>query len=127
MRLHYILYCYVIRKTTLYTVLSCNKGDYIVMSGGGLMICHFSIIEVHFVFCQFNFIVLFPFLIKYYHILFIIIVFWLGCDRPSGLVLFVPLCFFPCSRLSSYYLRLSLCLISFLLFPCVSVWENTRA
>ena len=32
----------------------------------------------------------FPFLIKYYHILFIIIVFWLGCDRPSGLLLFVP-------------------------------------
>ena len=29
-------------------------------------------------------------LIKYYHILFIIIVFWLGCDRPSGLLLFVP-------------------------------------
>ena len=40
-------------------------------------------------FCQLNFIVLFPFLIKYYHIL-IIIVFWLGCDRPSGLLLFVP-------------------------------------
>ena len=34
--------------------------------------------------------VLFPFLIKYYHILFIIIVFRLGCDRPSGLLLFVP-------------------------------------
>ena len=32
----------------------------------------------------------FPFLIKYYRILFIIIVFWLGCDRPSGLLLFVP-------------------------------------
>ena len=32
----------------------------------------------------------FPFLIKYYHILFIIIVFRLGCDRPSGLLLFVP-------------------------------------
>ena len=47
---------------------------------------------VHFVFCQLNFIVLFPFLIKYYHILFIIIiiVFWLGCDRPTGPLLFVP-------------------------------------
>ena len=33
---------------------------------------------------------LFPFLIKYYHILYIIIVFWLGCDRPLGLLLFVP-------------------------------------
>ena len=53
------------------------------------MICHFSNILVYFVFCQLNFIVLF-FLIKYYHILFIIIVFWLGCDRPSGLLFFVP-------------------------------------
>ena len=54
------------------------------------MICDFSVIEARFVFCQLNFIVLFPFLIKYYHILFIIIVFWLGCDRPSGLLFFVP-------------------------------------
>ena len=37
------------------------------------------------------------------------------------------LCFFPYSRLSSYLLRLFLYLISFLLFPCASVWENTRA
>ena len=37
------------------------------------------------------------------------------------------LCFFPYSRLSSYILRLFLYLISFLLFPCSSVWENTRA
>ena len=57
---------------------------------GGWMICHFSNIKVHFVFCQLKFIVLFLFLIKYYHIFFIIIVFWLGCDRPSGLLLFVP-------------------------------------
>ena len=28
--------------------------------------------------------------IKYYHLLFTIIVFWLGCDRLSGLLLFVP-------------------------------------
>ena len=33
-----------------------------------------------------------------------------------------PLCFFPYSRLSSYLLRLFLYLISFLLFPCASVW-----
>ena len=38
---------------------------------------------------QLNFIVLFPFLIKYYHIMFIIFVFWLGCDRPSGLLFFM--------------------------------------
>ena len=48
------------------------------------MICHFSIVQVHFVFCQLNFIVLFPFLIKYYHILFIVIVFrLLGSDKLS--------------------------------------------
>ena len=44
------------------------------------MICHFSVVQVHFVFCQLNFIVLFPFLLKYYHILYIIIVFRLGSD-----------------------------------------------
>ena len=91
-------------------------------TGGGWMICHFSNISVHFVFCQLNFIVLFPFLIKYYHIWFIIIVFWLGCDWPSCL-----LCIFPYLRLSSYLLRLFLYLISLLLFQCASVWENTRA
>ena len=37
----------------------------------------------HFVFCQLNFIVLFSFLIKYYHILFIIIVFRIGSDMLS--------------------------------------------
>ena len=47
------------------------------------MICHFSNFQVHFVFCQLNFIVLFPFLIKYYHICFIIIVFRLGIDKLS--------------------------------------------
>ena len=57
-------------------------------------------------FGKLNFVVLFPFLIKYYYILFIILAFWLGCDRPSGFRLFLPLCFFPYSRLSSYHLRL---------------------
>ena len=33
---------------------------------------------------------LFPFLIKFYQIMFIIIVFRLGCDKQSGLLLFVP-------------------------------------
>ena len=74
----------------------------------------FSIIQVHFVFCQLNFIVLFPFLIKYYHILFIIIVFWLGCDRPSGLLLVPALLlsilkplFLPSSSVSLSYFVLS--------------------
>ena len=34
--------------------------------------------------------VLFPHFIKYYHIMFIIIIFWLGSSRPSGLIFFVP-------------------------------------
>ena len=54
-----------------------------------LFFCQLNI-SVYFVFCQLNFIVLFPFLIKYYNILFIIIVFRLGCDGPSRLLLFVP-------------------------------------
>ena len=44
------------------------------------MICHFSIVQVNF-FCQLNFIVLFLFIIKYYHIFFIIIVFRLGSHK----------------------------------------------
>ena len=83
--------------------------------GGGWMICHFLIVQVHFVVCQLNFIVLFPFLIKYYHMLFINIVFWLGCDRPSGLLLFVPALlpsilsplFLPSSPVSLSYLILA--------------------
>ena len=47
------------------------------------MICHFLIVKAHFVFGQLNFFVLFPFLIKYYHILFIIIVFRLVSDKLS--------------------------------------------
>ena len=45
------------------------------------MIFHFSIVQVHFVFLSIDFIALFPFLIKYYNILFIIIVFMLGSDK----------------------------------------------
>ena len=56
----------------------------IVFCGGSWIICYFSNTLVHFVLCQFNFIVLFPFLIKYYHILFIIIVFRLGSDKMSS-------------------------------------------
>ena len=37
-----------------------------------------------------------------------------------------PLYFFPHSFSSSYFLPLFHCLISILLFPCASVWENTR-
>ena len=41
----------------------------------------FSIVQVHFVFCKLNFIILFPFLIKYNPMMFIIIVFRLVCDK----------------------------------------------
>ena len=79
------------------------------------MIYHFSDILVHFVFRQLNFIVLFPFFTKYYHILFIIIVFWLGCDKPSELLLFVPALllsilkplFLPSSSVSMFYFVLA--------------------
>ena len=53
------------------------------------MIGLFSIVQVHFVFCQLNFIVLFPFLIKYYYILYIFTVFRLGSDKLVS-------CFFSC-------------------------------
>ena len=79
-------------------------------------------------FCQLNFIVLFPFLIKYYHILFIIIVFWLGCDRPSGLLLFVPALLL--SILTPIFLSsssVSLCYFVLAVSMRESVWENTRA
>ena len=52
----------------------------------------------------------------------------IGLSYSLGLWHFIfscPLYFFPCSRISSYLLFL--CLISFLLFPCASVWENTHA
>ena len=35
--------------------------------------------------------------------------------------------FIPCSRFSSYIFLLFLCLISFLLLPFASLWENARA
>ena len=50
-------------------------------------------------YCWLNFSIFFLFLIKYFHIMFIIIVFWVGCDRPSRLLFFVPdflLTFFVC-------------------------------
>ena len=71
---------------------------------------------------------IFPYLTTDYNIMFIIIVFWLGRDWPSGLLFsFVPSLlvsiltplFLPSSSVSLSY--------SFLLFPCASVWENTLA
>ena len=93
------------------------------MNGGGWMVFHFF----HF-FLSFNFIVLFPFLKKYDNIIFIIIVFWLGNYRPSGLLFF-------CARFSSFHTLASLLtffVCFFVLFhSCCSHarggMENTRA
>ena len=83
---------------------------------GGWMIFHFF--DCSSTFCFFvSWISLYflPCLIKYYNIMFIIIVFWLGCDRPSGLLLFVsallfsiltPL-FLPSSSVSLSYFVLA--------------------
>ena len=78
-------------------------------------------------FVKLKFIVLFPYLLKYNNIMFYIIVFWLGCEGRRDFFFSCPSYFFPYSRFSSYLLRLFRYLISFLLFSCASVWENTRA
>ena len=75
----------------------------------GWIIYHFTLILVDFIFCQLNLIVLFPYLIKYYHILFIVIVFWLGCDRPS-----IGTSFFR-ARFASFHTHASL-LVFFICF-----------
>ena len=75
------------------------------------------------IFLKINFIVLFPCLIKYYNLMFIIIVFLLISDRPSVLFFsFVPAVLLY--SLTPSYLRLFLYLITFLLFQCASVWET---
>ena len=49
-----------------------------------------------------------------------------GRDKVTGVDFYFlcPLYFFPHSFSSSYFLPLFHCLISSLLFPCSSVWEN---
>ena len=78
---------------------------------------HFLLIEFH---CTF-----FIYYIKCYQIMFII-VFWFGTDRLSDSFFSYQLYFFPSPRLYSYLLCLFF-FISFLLFPCASVLENTYA
>ena len=72
-----------------------------------------------FFFCQLNFIILFPFLIKYYHIMFIIIVFWLGCDRPSGLFIRARCTFF---HTHASLLYVFVCLIVLFHSCCSHAW-----
>ena len=61
--------------------------------------------------------------------MFIITVVWFGSDRWSDLLFFVYVRITSVLTHASLlnFLRLSLFLISFFMFPCTSVWENTRA
>ena len=88
-----------------------------------VMVYYYYIVQFHFIFCFLNFIVFFQYLVIFNNIIFIIIVFRLGSERLWHLFFMCPLYFFPYSHLSPYLLHLFLCLISFLLFPCASVWE----
>ena len=118
----------LITTTALTLIIYCNGRNmhthaHYYYRGGWIF--HFLIVHDHFVFV--NWIVLFSCIIKCYDIT-CIIVFWFGSDRPPGLhFLSCPFFFFLYSRLSSYLLRMFRCLLSFLLFPCASDFENTRA
>ena len=85
--------------------------------GGRWMIRHFSIIK-SILFSEYHCVFSISCKITPYYV--INIVFWLSSDRPPGLFFRARFIFFPYSRLSSVCLRLSHCLISFLLFPCIS-------
>ena len=86
-----------------------RRGSLSTLMEGGWMICNFSIVQVHFEFCLLNFIILFSFLERLRRLFFLPDLFFR---------IFTPL-FLP--------FLLFLCLISFLLFPCARVWNNTRA
>ena len=60
-------------------------------------------------------------IIKYYHIMFIIIVFLLGCDRQSGLLFFVPALLL--SMLTPLFLPSSSVSLSYFILAV----QNTRA
>ena len=67
----------------------------------------------HFIFLWIEFQVIFVYLIKYYHNMFIIIVFLLASDRPSGIVYFVPILLL--SILTPLFLPSSVSLFYFIL------------
>ena len=102
------------------------------LSGGGWSIFKFSIVLVHFIYFQLYFYCTFsksykilPNLQYFVYYCCILIRWWLAVG--TYFFLSCPLYFFSYFPLSSYLLRLFLYLVSFLLFPCASVWENTRA
>ena len=66
----------------------------------------FLIFQVHFFIIEFHF--TFSFFIKYYHIMFIIIVFLFGNDRPAGLIF--------CARFTSFHTHASLLTFFFCFF-----------
>ena len=74
---------------TLFLPSSPVSLSYFNLPGEGGRFVIFRIFQSIF-FCKLNFIVRFSISIKYYHIMFIIIVFRLGCDMPSGFIFFVP-------------------------------------
>ena len=65
-----------------------NFDNFITSGEGGWFLIFWLLFDYWLLLIEFH--CTFPFLIKFYQIMFIIIVFWLGCDRPSGLLLFVP-------------------------------------
>ena len=92
--------------------------------GGEWMIFHFSIVQVHFVFCWLNFIVLFPLFYKIlqYYICYYCILARLGHHDVFFCASFTS--FHTLASLLTFFVLL--CLISFLQFLCTSAWENTR-
>ena len=70
---------------TLYFFPYSLLSSYLLLSRWTIF--YFFIVKVHF-FLKLNFNVLFPYLIKCYHIMFIITVCWLRRERPSRLLFF---------------------------------------
>ena len=113
---------------SLLTVLVGFLKFYFILAvhGGEWMICHFSIVQLHFVFLLIEFQYTLSVSYKILPILLTFIVFWLRCDRPSRLLLFVPALLL--SILTPLFLpssSVSLCFL-FWLFPCASDWESTN-
>ena len=84
-----ILLLFTLITLSIFTLLLHSFSLCLIFSGEGGWLVIFRIFKCILFFVNWNFIVLFPFLIKYYHIFFIIIVFRLGSDKLVS-------CFFYC-------------------------------
>ena len=93
------------------------------------MIWHFSNIKIHFVFCQMNFIVLSPFLLKYHYIFFIIIVFRLKDVIGGWAFFFVSALLFPIRTLlsSASFVSLSCCILAVPMDECLGKHSCMRS